>query len=707
MATFRDDGLEINVKPDISGFSTPTGDRFTIFGVNSVSPTGRYYATETGQQLWMVDASGNKHEISNDWLESKVAETSAKLDYIYPAVTAFMSAGLLFLNSAVVQTISSDLNIIGNMSMSGQNVFEEGTLSVNCPSFFSADVSAYNNMKVFGELDFNQLGTPDTLEKVTPFFIRSSANRLQPDGWSDPALLVLGNTKIYNMFKPEDRGLRFTVLNRESLQVIHDEVYDTAGSQFRVTDLTWKMFELMNNTKNVGILNSREDWESLIWRKDTAESAGMSASDISAAYSNLTVGCLLDQFNRFGLLKAIRAAGKHSEMTPDQAGSQYCAIFEGSNIYVDTSGSSAMIYPTNRVAESWIPRTDARLPVDGEQQRAQLVGWFMKPRQLAVESNIADRSASFVTLPYGRETDAVREVNFVNISGGAGEYNVRIDNYTADILTFSFNTTAGMADYTDHKIQNVGLARFENDGDAVNVAFSKFITPIGAVIDFAGNSAPSNWLMCDGSAATISGFSGLFNIVGFNFGMMSLITISGSPTIVTGSTYVSVSGVPMLLTNAPIDVSGTMQLMTGVIQSVSGGYKFISGVVNSISGVPTFYTGSSSDVTGNIYHFLVPNCHGKVSLGAGTATILDISGNSVSYTYPVGEISGSNRHILSVAELAAHTHTVGAGSLDAASTKASDGSSFNYNITSGVAGLNRAHNNMMPYISLNKIIRYK
>ena len=828
MTSFRDSGLELNVKADISEFSTPTGDRFTIFAVNSTSPSGRYYKEETGQQLWMVDSSGGMHEISNDWLEARVENTSAKLDYIYPAVTEFMSAGLLFLNSSEVQTISSDLNIIGNVAASGSFDFVQGafTIGEDTVTTLNGPISAYDDIKVYAELDVSRLGTPDTLSNITPFFVRSSANRQQPAGWSDPALLVIGNTRIYDMFKPTDRGLRFTVMNRETFKILHDEVYDTAGSQHRVTDLAWKMFTLMNDTKNVGILNSREDWESLIWRKQTTESVGLSAGNLNPAYSNLTVGSLLDQFERFGLLKAIRAAGKHAEMNPSpgQGASQYCAIFEGSSIYV--SGGSATIYPTNRAVESWVPRVSSTLPVSGEQMHAQLVGWFIQPRQLDITNNIADRSAAFVAFPYGRENDAIRETVYVNKDGLPAEFNARVSNVEVDVLktTFSspeglwyligdvrieadlvnitgaatryvantFDVTAhattwladtldvtgtatrlvastldvtgtdthltastldivgdattllantlhvtgsetkldaitlditgdtttllastlditastrhvGQIDMTDHKIVNLAFADIDAPQDAVNVEFTRLVTPIGAALDFGGNVAPSNWLMCDGSAATITGFNKLFNVTGFNYGMATSVVLSGNPYLLSADHTISISGVQMAQTDVIYDISGVGHVFTGVISGI-GPYTFVSGTVGLVTGTPTFLP--DGYIVSNIEFFLLPDSRGKVSVGAGTTSVIDVSGNSVVYTYVIGNVGGESMHKLSVAEMPSHNHTA---PFYAVSYEGDNNPSLRPggSTATSFTGGSMAHNNMQPYLVFNKIIRYK
>jgi microcystin-dependent protein len=518
----------------------------------------------------------------------------------------------------------------------------------------------------------------------------------------------------------------------------------------------------MNNTKRVGILNSREDWESLIWRKQTVESVGMSASDLSPNYANLTVGSLLDQFDRFGLLKAIRAAGKHAEMHPSAAGSQYCAIFEGSNIYVDTSGASAIVYGTNRAVESWIPRVDPRLPVGGEQQRAQLAGWFMQPRQLDITNNIADRSAAFVAFPYGRESDAVRETIYVNKDGGPAEFNARISNLDVDVLKTTFSSPSGLwhligdarieadnvditgykttyvansiditsaattllgstldisastrhvgqVDMTDNKIVNLAYADIDAPGDAVNVEFTRVVTPIGGVMDFGGTTAPANWLNCWGAATTISGFDKLFNVIGFNFGMMSLATSGGFPATVIGDTYVSVSGVPMLYVIA--NVNGGDFPMTGVIQSVMGGYQFVTGTVENVGGFPSFVSSSPAGITGSIDHFLLPNTKGRVSVGSGSTTIMDISGGSIVYSYTLGDKGGSNKHILTSSEMPNHNHTMpystGNNSPDSTDYTPTEYGAKDSSTTTGFTGGGLAHNNMMPYIVFNKIIRYK
>lgn len=53
-------------------------------------------------------------------------------------------------------------------------------------------------------------------------------------------------------------------------------------------------------------------------------------------------------------------------------------------------------------------------------------------------------------------------------------------------------------------------------------------TPIGAIMAFAGTTAPTGWLLCDGSEVTQNDFADLFSVIGFNFGAQ--ITLRGRNT---------------------------------------------------------------------------------------------------------------------------------------------------------------------------------
>lgn len=47
---------------------------------------------------------------------------------------------------------------------------------------------------------------------------------------------------------------------------------------------------------------------------------------------------------------------------------------------------------------------------------------------------------------------------------------------------------------------------------------SSNLVPAGAITQFAGASAPTGWLLCDGRAVSKSSYSALFNVIGYTYG---------------------------------------------------------------------------------------------------------------------------------------------------------------------------------------------
>src|SRR5688500_6092933 len=45
------------------------------------------------------------------------------------------------------------------------------------------------------------------------------------------------------------------------------------------------------------------------------------------------------------------------------------------------------------------------------------------------------------------------------------------------------------------------------------------IVPTGAVLPHAGSTAPTDWLLCDGSAVSRTTYAGLFNVIGETYGV--------------------------------------------------------------------------------------------------------------------------------------------------------------------------------------------
>ena len=107
--------------------------------------------------------------------------------------------------------------------------------------------------------------------------------------------------------------------------------------------------------------------------------------------------------------------------------------------------------------------------------------------------------------------------------------------------------------------------------------------------------------------------------------------------------------------------------------------------------------------------FNVPNSQGRVSMGVGTNT--DQNGHSG--TWMLGDTGGEYNHKLTVNEMPSHTHAVCTNSVRGSSGVISvepvyGGSDNNPTVYStSLSGGNGFHNNIQPFVTLNKIIRAK
>jgi hypothetical protein len=95
---------------------------------------------------------------------------------------------------------------------------------------------------------------------------------------------------------------------------------------------------------------------------------------------------------------------------------------------------------------------------------------------------------------------------------------IRSSNLSA---TEPANLYAGLF-WFDTTNDELKLRNEANDGWIVMGKFSgnsnTSDTPSGAILQFAGSSAPSNWLLCDGALVSRTTYATLFGVVGTNYG---------------------------------------------------------------------------------------------------------------------------------------------------------------------------------------------
>lgn len=80
-------------------------------------------------------------------------------------------------------------------------------------------------------------------------------------------------------------------------------------------------------------------------------------------------------------------------------------------------------------------------------------------------------------------------------------------------------TNAATADLNMGGNKLTNLAAGSSSSDAVTFSQLATLSPAGSIVMYGGASAPSGWLLCDGSAVSRAGYSSLFAVVGTTFGV--------------------------------------------------------------------------------------------------------------------------------------------------------------------------------------------
>lgn len=240
--------------------------------------------------------------------------------------------------------------------------------------------------------------------------------------------------------------------------------------------------------------------------------------------------------------------------------------------------------------------------------------------------------------------------------------------------------------------------------------------PVGTINQYAGRSAPSGWLLCNGATISRTTYASLF----------SVLISSSTVTFDTGTDEVlwTAHG---LQDNDPVVFSTTGTLPTGITAGTTYyAYIFTSNSIKlqtapetlpliNLSGSPSgVHTCVSSPygVGDGSTTFVLPDLRGRCVFGkdgmgrglAGRINVLD--GNLT------GETGGEETVQLSTDHLASHTHglnyallPVGSSGTNGYTTVGSAAQATSGSFTD-IEGSGQAHNNMPPMIIMNYIIKH-
>lgn len=237
------------------------------------------------------------------------------------------------------------------------------------------------------------------------------------------------------------------------------------------------------------------------------------------------------------------------------------------------------------------------------------------------------------------------------------------------------------------------------------------LTPAGSILSYGGRSAPTGWLLCDGTAVSRTTYASLFAAIA---PAQTFTVTVASPAVFTATNHGLVAGDKISLTT-------TGALPTGLASNTDY-YVISTGLTTSAFQVSTSRGGAAVNTSGTQSgtHTLYASNYGKGD-GSTTFNLPDFRGYTP-YGYKSSDANfdvlnvpntyvGEKTHVLTVGELATHSHTYtkqnGSGGSNAGFSadlgNAAPITGQSQNIDS--AGSNTAHNNMPPYVVTNFIIK--
>ena len=207
---------------------------------------------------------------------------------------------------------------------------------------------------------------------------------------------------------------------------------------------------------------------------------------------------------------------------------------------------------------------------------------------------------------------------------------------------------------TDGSVTTVKLGAASVTTDKLAASTALALVPIGTEVDFAGFLAPFGWVFEFGQAVSRVTYLALFNVLCPNF---TATTANASPVITGIATDLRNLG----LEGAPVEGA-----------NIPPGSTVVSVAINSIT-LSLNATGNAAGVSVRILPwgagdgsttFNLPDARDRVSVGRGnmggtSAGRISAAGvgNPGIESNRIGTSGGVDRHTLSAAQLAAHTHT--------------------------------------------------
>ena len=254
------------------------------------------------------------------------------------------------------------------------------------------------------------------------------------------------------------------------------------------------------------------------------------------------------------------------------------------------------------------------------------------------------------------------------------------------------------------------------DGATSPSATNPFLTAldfVGAVIPYAGSSAPTGWLKCDGTAVSRTTYATLYALIGTTYGIGDNSTTFNLPDLRSRGVVGVGTGTKVATFSSR---SSNVITATGLTSANNNEFQTGQAVTYHTSG--SVITGLTNDTV----YYVVRVTNTTFSLATSMAnavagTVITLSGDGTgtqTFTQTLtartlGDTGGEENHALTSSEIPAHTHTInhgtssGGGSGIVSNGNAPDNQS---NKTTYSTGSSSNHSVMNPFVALNYIIKY-